>query len=152
TAWTTTTTTAPNMFVGSNGTLARSTSARRYKVAIDTVEEEKALRLLDIDPRSWFDRGDAERYATYLERCAAYGPTPNPEVLTTIAPIKRVMGLVAEEVEDAGLSEYVVYDEEGQVQGLSYERLWTLLIPLVRDQRGRIEILEQDLAALRGEM
>src|SRR5699024_11860267 len=54
----------------------------------------------------------------------------------------RVYGLIAEDVEDAGLEEYVEYGEDGKVEGLKYERLLTLLIPetkKIRDENIRLQ-------------
>ena len=53
-------------------------------------------------------------------------------------------GLVAEEVEEAGLTEYVTY-RGGQTSGVRYDRLWTLLIPIVKDLSARLEAAEQKL-------
>ncbi|PYG00153.1 hypothetical protein SAMN05216184_10492 [Georgenia satyanarayanai] len=139
----TTTTTDPNMFVApSNGTLARSTSARRYKDVIEPVDTDVPARLLDVDPVTWFDHGDAERLADYISRSTAFGPEPNPAELDAIQPLRRIPGLIAEDVEAAGLTEFVTYGDDGQVEGLAYGRLWTLLIPLVRDLRDRVTSLE----------
>ena len=54
--------------------------------------------------------------------------------------------VVAEDVADAGLSQFVTYDEEGQVDGLMYDRLWVTLIPVVKDLASRLRVLEDRIA------
>ena len=58
--------------------------------------------------------------------------------------LAAIPGVVAEEVEAAGLSEFCSYDEAGQLVEVQYDRLPLLLIPLVRDLRDRITRLEGD--------
>src|SRR5690625_2203711 len=128
-AWSNTTTSSANVYVATNGTLARSTSSRRFKNDIQDIPEDWAERILDLNPKTWIDAGEAAEHKE-----------GDP-------PLRRVPGLVAEDVEDAGLSAYVTY-ADGQVQGLSYDRLWTLFIPVVRKQRDRITDLEQKVTAL----
>lgn len=123
-------------------------SARRLKNAIETVPDDWAEKLLNVEPRTWFDKISTERYAEYLSRVDAFGPDPDPSTLEMVGPLTRIPGLVAEEVEDAGLDAYVTYTydrETGEktVESISYDRLWTLLIPLVKNQRDRIAALEK---------
>src|SRR5690606_35339608 len=122
-------TNAANVLINTSGRLHFGTSARRFKNDIQDIPEDWAERILDLNPKTWIDAGEAAEHKE-----------GDP-------PLRRVPGLVAEDVEDVGLSAYVTY-ADGQVQGLSYDRLWTLLIPLVREQRGRIAALEQQVADL----
>src|SRR5690606_33523881 len=143
----TSTTANANVYVGSNGVLALSTSTLKNKVAVEDAPEEWAERLLDVSPRTWFDRVNAEAYADLLDR-QERGEEPSPEEADAIERLRRIPGLVAEEVEAAGLSAYVNYDADGKVIGLAYDRLWTLLVPLVKRQRDKIDALEARLDAL----
>lgn len=122
-------TNAANVFINASGRLHFGTSARRFKNDIQDIPEDWPERILDLNPKTWIDAGEAAEHKE-----------GDP-------PLRRVPGLVAEDVEDAGLSAYVTY-ADGQVQGLSYDRLWTLLIPVVRKQRDRITDLEQKVTAL----
>jgi len=90
---------------------------------------------------------NAEAYADLLDR-QERGEEPSPEEADAIERLRRIPGLVAEEVEAAGLSAYVNYDADGKVIGLAYDRLWTLLVPLVKRQRDKIDALEARLDAL----
>lgn len=123
--------------------LKRSTSAQKYKLAIENADINPA-RLLGVPVRHWYDRAEYEQYANYLEDRAPDGlNTGRYDAYTT--PPALVPGLVAEEVEAAGLGEYVTYNEAGEVEGLMYDRLWTLLIPLVKDLTERVTCLEKRL-------
>src|SRR5699024_544762 len=124
----TTTTAAANMYVASNGYFARSSSARKYKLLEEPIKVDP-YKILDIQPKDWYDKGQAEELAEQLN-LEFKGEETDFESLDT-TKIKRIAGLVAEDVEDAGLSEYVIYEDDGTVEGVMYDRLWTLLIPIV---------------------
>lgn len=129
---------------GSNGqgwSVAYQGSARRLKMDITTVERPE--RVLDLQPRDWYDRAEYEAYANYLEDHAPGGAGSGKWDAHSQKP-SRVPGLVAEEVEEAGLTEYVTY-RNGQTSGVRYDRLWTLLIPIVKDLSARLEAAEQKL-------
>lgn len=115
-----------NVTITSAGTLGRSTSARKYKDDIQPADPFDD-RILDLEPRTWFDKIE----------------------LTNLGEdAHRYTGLIAEEVEDLGLGQFVSYGADGQVEGLAYERLWIPLIPLVKRQRDQIADLEARLARL----
>ena len=45
----------------------------------------------------------------------------------------KYFGLIAEDLRDAGLQDYLSYDDKtGEIEGIAYDRLWTLLIPSIR--------------------
>jgi hypothetical protein len=99
---------------------------------------------LNIEPATWFDRENTEAFSELLTRQS------NGEVVDFedkgIDRIRRIGGLIAEDIEKAGLTTYVEYGSDGKtLESISYDRLWTLLIPLVRDQRNRISDLEKRL-------
>lgn len=102
-------------------TLRRSTSARKYKDDIQKSDVDPYL-LLEIEPKSWIDK--AEQFEGNVQR--------------------RYYGLIADEVEEAGLGDYVTYDH-GEVDALMYDRLWTLLIPIVKDLKEENDQLRKDL-------
>lgn len=148
-----------NVHITSAGTLGRTSSARKYKLDIEDVEEDIPDKLLDVNPRTWYDRSASEAYAEYLQKLAGVNRdgTPaefdEPPMLEDIPYLERIPGLIAEEVEAAGLERYVVYgepDENGvrHPESLMYDRLWTLLIPIARKQREQIAALEQRIQKL----
>jgi hypothetical protein len=96
-----TTASASNLFVASNGVLQRSTSAKKYKTDIRDLEE------IDLE---------LFRPVRYKSLCVGDDPT------------KDHFGLIADEIDSAGLKELVLYGETGQVEGLQYERITVILI------------------------
>ena len=139
-----TTTSAANVFISSSGSvLMRSTSASKYKLNIKKIEQPDSYyyNTLKLSPKQWNDKGSIEAYANYLTRSINNDKIKEDkeekEFLNNI-DITPVYGLVAEDVEKAGLEKYCVYayDEETQkneIEGIQYDRLWIPLIPIVRD-------------------
>lgn len=119
-----------NMYVTSNGYFGRVTSALKYKTDVEEVDLSNgyAERILQLKPKSWHDKAQLERYNSGED-----------------IHLDRIYGLIAEDVEQVGLSEYVTYayDENGikETEGLQYDRLWTLLIPITKDHRDKINML-----------
>lgn len=129
----------------STGTLGRLTSATKYKLHIKEVEKAKHERILELIPKTWYDKGASEAYS------AALTQEKNGEEIdwneVDIPYLDRIPGLIAEDVVAAGLPEYVIYgkkDNNGhrEIEGLMYDRLWTLLIPIVREQTDEINWLK----------
>lgn len=137
-----TTSSSANVMVSGSGILYMQTSARRYKSDIAPLlgefdsYEDFEQRLLSIEPKTWIDKSEAEERAAAIEN----GRVPDQLV--------RHVGAIAEDFHDAGLSRFVTYDSEGQVNGLSYDRLGVALIPVVARLRDRVVALESALADL----
>ncbi|MDW4093878.1 phage tail protein [Staphylococcus saprophyticus] len=129
-----------NVYVTSYGTLGRSTSASKYKLSIENqfkTEKEQldhSKNLLNLNVRHWFDKEESEITA---KECEVKG------VCSADAfKLDRHVGLIAEDVESAGLNEHVVRNENGEVEGIEYDRLWVHLLPIIREQQQKIEKLE----------
>lgn len=142
---------AANMYITANGVLGRSTSALKYKTdvqAVDTSSYEDAL--LGIEHKSWVDKTEAKGYEDYLAWEAEHPLQPIPQEMleTPTAPPKRHYGAIADEFHEAGLSQFVTYDQNGEVEGLAYDRVGVALLPIVRKQRDKIADLEAKLEAL----
>lgn len=140
---------APNVFINSSGRLYHATSSRRFKDDIQPVPEEYPDRLLQIEAVTFLDKLNLQRHEE-VQRKEKAGEEVTPEEYEALEPIRRIPGLIAEDVRDAGLSDYVTYNSQGEVDGYN-DRLWTLLIPVVRKQKNKIEELEQRIQALEGE-
>ena len=54
-------------------------------------------------------------------------------------------GMIADDLDDAGLNELVEYDDKGEVNGIQYDRVALALIPLIRNYRDRITVLENKI-------
>lgn len=128
---------AANMFISSYGTMGLATSTKANKLDIVDVPDmlQKGYNLLTINPRQWFDKTSVEAYADVQ--------SGNSDSIESVVNIKPVTGMVAEEVASAGLDDYVVKDENNKVQGLAYDRLWTLLLPVLRDMNDKINKLQK---------
>lgn len=141
----TTVTGSANVRINSNGTICRSTSASKYKLNIDDINQDEyyPYRLLRINPKQWFDKNLVEAYSAYISGEIKENEEPESDELkmykellsdVTVDPI---YGLVAEDLEEAGLEKFCMYklkdNDEKELEGISYERLPILLIPMVRD-------------------
>lgn len=116
-----------NMQVTAYGTIGRITSASKYKLAISEIPDALDLgeRLLTLNPKRWFDKNEAERYADILNQ--------SPKQSADFVQVDTVYGLIAEDLRNAGLDKYVMYDPETkELEGIAYDRLWTVLIPVIR--------------------
>lgn len=125
-----------NMFVTSSGRVGRSTSASKYKLAIARSDEtSQADRLMTLNPASWNDKVATEKMAESLSN----GETPAEQEIN----LKRHYGLIAEDLRDAGLDEFLITGKDGQIEGIEYDRLWTVLIPKIKQLNNRINELER---------
>ncbi len=132
---------AANLHITSAGTIGRSTSARKYKLSIENqyndsdeqLEHSKAI--LNLPIRTWFDKVESEILAKELRE--------DRKLSDDTYKLDRYVGLIAEEVENLGLKEFVTYDDKGEVEGIAYDRLWIHLIPVIKEQQLRIKKLEE---------
>lgn len=110
---------AANMYVESNGLLYRSVSASKYKDDIQNMsyglDTVKQLR-----PVTYKLKGDA---------------TSN----------RRFAGLIAEEVNDLGLTEFVQYDANNQPDALNYSHFVALAFKAIQELSAKVEELEARL-------
>ena len=109
-----TTGSAANVFVDSNGFLYRSTSSLRYKSDVTNATHGLAdvLKLRSVTYKGKND-GDT-----------VFG------------------GLIAEEVHDAGLTEFVAYDKEGRPDALHYGNMVALLVKAIQELEAKVAALE----------
>jgi hypothetical protein len=115
--------TAANVTIDSSGYLYRSTSALKYKRDI------RALESIDV---SKFHP------VRYKSKCDGDDPT------------KDHFGLIADEVDAAGIKELVTYGADGEVEGFQYERLTVVLVKAIQEQQAMINELKAEVAALKG--
>jgi hypothetical protein len=136
------TTSPANTFLTSGGLLSRVTSAARYK--IDPQEMDLPDELLDVPVRSWIDLAAAEQFAALYTAPRPF--TREQQRAFDDVSLRRVPGVIAEEVEAAGGGAFVDYDEDGTVRGVYYDRLWGGQIAVLnrqhREDAKRIDDLE----------
>lgn len=130
-----------NVHITTYGTLGRSTSASKYKLSIENqfktekAQLEHSKNILKLDVRHWFDKEESE---ITVKECEV-GDTCSADAFK----LNRHVGLIAEDVESAGLNEHVVRNEKDEVEGIEYDRLWVHLLPIIKKQQKQIEQLEE---------
>lgn len=130
--------------VNSTGTLYRASSSLRYKQDVESAAVNTSV--LDVEPRTWHDKSEMETRAQIEDYRAAHGEGPLPiELQGYSAEPRRHYGAIAEDVHDLGLTELVQYDAYGRPDSLSYDKFGVALIPVVRELRERIALLETKL-------
>ena len=124
-----TTSATANVHIRSDGIMFMIGSASKYKSDIQLLKDEVgyAKRILDLRPKSWIDKGEQER-----------GDVRG-----------RYYGVIAEDVEALGLSDYTSKNDDGGLESVQYDRLWTLLLPVVREQETEIKNLKQELVDIK---
>jgi hypothetical protein len=103
---------AANMVVGADGTLYRSTSSLKYKT--DIVNYDKGLaEVMQIRPVYYKSINEREKDLTFA-------------------------GLIAEEIEELGLTEFVQYAEDGTPDALAYSNMVALLVKAIQELNEKI--------------
>ncbi|WP_419755533.1 phage tail protein [Lactiplantibacillus plantarum] len=132
--WMRTSSHAANVYVADDGAIVRASSASKYKTNIErSFETEMGERILEVPTAHWFDK--AEVLKKTLDPQA-----PDP---------RRYFGMIADDLDDAGLTELVEYNDRGEVEGLMYDRIALTLIPIIRTYRDRITKLESEIKQLK---
>jgi Chaperone of endosialidase len=107
---------AANVIVGSDGNLFRSTSSLKYKK--DVVDYTKGLaEVMKLRPVNYQGKNEIDGN-------------------------KRFAGLIAEEVHDLGLTEFVQYAEDGSPDALAYQNMVALLTKAIQELNQKIQALE----------
>nr|WP_301540570.1 phage tail spike protein [Enterococcus gallinarum] len=121
-----------NLAVNSNGTLYRATSARKYKTDIQKAEKviENAKKILGIHPVSWLDKLELQ-----------LGEVP-----------QRYYGFIADEFDERGLNEVVVYGADGQVESLAYDRISMFHNVLLTEHEKEINQLKKQVSTLENQV
>jgi len=117
-AYSVTSANAANMVVLSSGAIARSTSALKYK------QDIRDLESIDIN----------------LLRGVRYKSKSEQDDQT-----KDHFGVVADEVDAAGIKELVSYSADGEVEGFQYERLTVVLLKAIQELKAEVDSLKAQL-------
>lgn len=119
-----------NAYLAGDGALVMSTSAAKYKTEIvRTFETEMGDKLLEVPVAHWKDKEEV------------LAKTRNPDAKDP----ETYFGMIADDLDDAGLNELVEYNDKGEVNGIQYDRVALALIPLIRNYRDRITVLENKI-------
>jgi hypothetical protein len=119
-----TTANAANVVVLSSGELLRSTSSIKYKREVQDATHGLA-KVLQLRP------------VTYKGKSASDGD-------------KVFGGLIAEEVNEAGLTEFVQYAEDGSPDALSYGNMVSLAFKAIQELNAKVEAQALEIATLKG--
>ncbi|WP_273728941.1 phage tail spike protein [Leuconostoc mesenteroides] len=112
-----------NVVVAADGAIVRSSSARKYKLDIkNDISIADSLKLIEVPLSTWVDKHEHEENGSN----------------------ERYFGMIAEDLRDAGLEYLVQYGEDNEVEGINYDRVALLLIPLVKELKEHIEELESE--------
>ena len=138
-----------DLIITSSNFIGKKSSSRRYKIAEEPIEYthpgiEDAL--LGMEVKTWFDRRSAERLAE-AETEKTNGIVPLDD-LADVDPLRRIPGVVAEDLDAAGLGMFVVYNEDGSPESVMYDRLGVALVPAVKALRDRVNELEDKIGEL----
>lgn len=120
----TTTGSAANTRLETNGAIQRVTSSLRYKADVRDADIDPSA-VLSVRGRTWVEKSDAG----------------SPDA-------KRNVGFIAEELDAAGLTEFVEYDDEGRPDAIQYDRLSVGLLAVVKSQQAQLDALSARLDAL----
>jgi hypothetical protein len=116
----TTTSGSANVFVGSGGVIQRSTSSRRYKNNINDAIHGLA-EVLKLRPVTYKGNNDGD---------TIFG------------------GLIAEEVHDVGLTEFVQYNDDNEPDSLAYGSMVSLCIKAIQELKAELDAAKTRIATL----
>lgn len=118
------------LVVDGNGLIKKSSSAKKYKSEITdvTFNQDKLETFMDMMPISYYDKQD---YKEYGRKATKY------------------YGFLADSFDKHGLKEVVQYNQDGEVEGLAYDRMFIYVVPLLKQMYQKIEKLESEVYLLR---
>lgn len=125
---------------GNDGRAGYASSSRTKKTSIRPANAAELVRLLDVEPKSFIYRPEiARRTRLRINEGIDYVPA-------------RELGLLAEELDDAGLGFFVYHNEEtGAPEGIEYGMLTVALLAIAREQRGELDEIRRRLDSLEGD-
>ena len=128
-----TTSAGANVYVAEDGALIRSSSARKYKTDIQDADNDYGNKLIEFAPQKWIDKAEKKRYEEDPENNKKPG---------------YYYGLIADDLDAAGLDMLVNYGAEGEVEGINYDRLAVALLPVIKSLKNQVASLKKQIKAL----
>lgn len=108
-----------------NGTIGWASSSRRNKVNISPLDADVDA-ILSVEPKTFYYRGAVDYYEALPDEEKA-GNEPSIEI-----------GFIAEDLHDAGLTHFVSYGADGEVEGIEYSMFTVALLAAARGQRDEL--------------
>ncbi len=117
--------TGTTMVINASGYVLKTSSSRKYKTDIQTLDLNYAKRVLDLNVVKFKDANedDANEYEDNIHT-----------------------GLIAEDVHDLNYTDWVIYDKNGEVDGLYYQSIFSSMLKVVQDLNKRVEELEAKIS------
>jgi hypothetical protein len=115
---------AANVFVNASGQLERSTSSLKYKRDVADATHGLA-EVLQLRPVTYKGKGTNDGETVFG-------------------------GLIAEEVHDAGLTEFVQYAEDGTPDALAYSNMVSLCVKAIQELKSELDTVKAELETLKG--
>jgi len=116
---------AANVYIGSDGAMGRSTSSIKYKENV--LDYNKGLaEVMQLRPVSYTSKNQQEEGQTFA-------------------------GLIAEEVHDLGLTEFVQYAEDGTPDALAYQNMVALLTKSIQELKAQNDDLQSQINELKAQ-
>lgn len=112
--------TGTTMVIDTSGYVKKSSSSKRYKKNIKDLPLEDAKKIYDLNVITFNDLEDADD--------------------------NEHTGFIAEDVDELGLRDWVIYDKEGVVDGVWYQSIFSSMVKVVQDLNKRVEELEAKLS------
>lgn len=112
-----------------NGRIFEESSSRRYKKNIRTLQDNFSL-LLKVEPR-------------------IYNRYQDPVDIDTSKHYE--LGYIAEEIDSIGLKRLVQYNNEGQIDGVNYEKMIIYAVELIKMQDTAIKQLQAEVTQLKAD-
>lgn len=123
-------------WLGNDGRLGYASSSQDKKTSIRPADAERLLKLLEVEPKSFLYRAEvARRTRLRINEGIEYMPP-------------RELGLMAQDLDDAGLGEFVIYGEDGEPDGIEYGMLTVALLSVARSQRDDLAAFDRRLSEL----
>jgi hypothetical protein len=124
---------AANMYIGTDGTLYRSTSSLKYKTDV----QDATFGLADVMQL---------RAVTYKQK-PIQAKNDSGELIVESQNERTFAGLIAEEVHASGMTQFVQYAEDGTPDALAYGHMVSLAFKAIQEQQAIIESLKARLDA-----
>lgn len=124
---------------GNDGRAGYASSSRTKKTSIRPADEKALLALLDVGIFDFIYRAEIRRRTSKrINDGEDYRPA-------------RELGLMAQDLEAAGLGFFVYHDENGEPEGIEYGMLTVALLAIARDQRDELGEIRRRLDLLEGD-
>lgn len=121
-----------NVYVSPDGKLGFASSSKKFKVDIQEANSSEIIKkLMELNAKTWINKHEYDECLKSKH--------------DKIKKLKRTYGLVAEDLHELGLYEFVSYDENGEVVGIHEARLVVPLIEWNKRLQKEVENLKQKL-------